>query len=194
MASWPNRYFLICYFLQRCQNRCLMLLCFRDGGEDKGVSHGDRSIQTFARWLPLMQFFLYIIYLMLYIKCDQTGSVAGIYACSVQDLGSNPRSAQFQYYFAISVHMQRYYGCTPCILNGQAYTRPKRSRQRQGFKERINPGQMHHTWLGKSMRFQASGPEFLSLYLLNWGYPPWFAFFYFSPYILFLLFHLFSLF
>ena len=92
---WPhrlNRYFRVASLRKRNINRCLYVLFYKDGGEDKVVSHEDRPVQISREFPRALTFSSYNICRLLYIKNNSSASVAGVFLCMVQDLGSNPRS------------------------------------------------------------------------------------------------------
>ena len=115
--------------------------------------------------------------MLLYIKCNWDGSVAGTHACNVHDLGSSPRSYIFPYYFAITIPMQLQHKSIPYVLQIQVYTRPRDSDQGLRIEEHnIHESTCQHVSKKVHKVRNSNGPEFLGSYLLIWDWhPPWFA-------------------
>ena len=69
----------------------------------------------------------------------QVAQMAGEGMDNPQDLGSNPRSEQIPYYFSFTIPMRFSDVGIPCILNDQAYTRPRVSTSKARIEEHATP-------------------------------------------------------
>ena len=129
----------------------------------------------------------YIIYLMLYVKRNQTGVVAQV--LSLQ----RPRPG-FESQVCIMLHVifQLKLLCSASVETYHMPSWSKHTRVPDDHTKGIDPrstmyhSQTHHMLHKKVNGFQAIGPDLLDQHLTNWGYPPWFAFTIFFIYFLFL--------
>ena len=90
------------------------------GEEDDLVSIGDRSIWISREFSKALTCSSYIIYCLLFVNWNQSGSVVTRYAYNLKDLGSSPRSGKnlnaiFQYEIPCYANIQVHH--SPSIIN-----------------------------------------------------------------------------
>ena len=73
--------------------------------------------------------------MLLYVKCTSDGSVANALLGTVHDLGSNPRSYKFPYYFSKAIPMCFKAADASCSFIIYPYTRLAYSDPRLGIDE-----------------------------------------------------------
>ena len=113
--------------------------------------------------------FSFIIFIcLLYIKTRSNGSVVGTRAGNVHDLGSNPRSTLFLYYFAKHVPMQFQRWSAPYILQIRASTCPASTITRLRIEEHSGSQSTRSTLLKKVHKAMLKWAKLLDPYLLIW--------------------------
>ena len=126
------------------------------GEEDEGVVSISHWLFWISREFPkALACSFYIIYVILYVKCERDGSVVKCYACNLQDLGSSPRSGKISMLFFKTLFHATLISRYTIIPPSSTCHVCLEVNLKVGSWRIPTPGQMHHMESWKVNRFKA---------------------------------------